>query len=539
MLPAMSDAPASPAPPPPAQGRHEILHDPVLVRLSVVVILGAVMSILDTTIVNVAIETLARDFHTSISTMQWVTTGYLLALAIVIPMSGWTVERFGARRMWMISLGLFTLGSALCGLAWSSESLIFFRVLQGFGGGMIMPVGQTILARAAGPQRMGRVMSILGVPTLIAPVLGPVLGGLIVDNASWRLIFYVNVPIGILALLLSWRFLPAGERQDAGRFDFLGVALLSPGLAALVYGLSEAGGGSGFGSTTVVVSMALGAVLTVAFVLHALRVDRPLLDMHLFRYRGFSVSNAAIFVFGAALYAGMILMPLYYQVVRGDSALVAGLLLAPQGIGAMLTMPLGGRLTDRIGAGTVVPIGMAVFLLGTLAYTQLGPTTSYWWLALSLVVRGFGMGWTMMPLMAAAYAKLTHTLVPRATTTLNILMRVGGSFGTALVAVVLQRQVDARLPRSSGILSSTSSAASSTSLPASAAHQLSDAFGYTFWVVVAITAVGLVATLALPKGRPEPLEAPLPAGAAEPADAAGGAPGVPGEPAPAPLPLGD
>jgi EmrB/QacA subfamily drug resistance transporter len=538
----MTDADAavpSAAPPaaPAVQGRHVILHDPVLVRLSVVVILGAIMSILDTTIVNVAIETLARTFHTSISTMQWVTTGYLLALAIVIPMSGWAVERFGARRMWMISLGLFTLGSALCGLAWSSGSLITFRVLQGFGGGMIMPVGQTILARAAGPQRIGRVMSLLGIPTLLAPVLGPVLGGLIVDNVSWRWIFYVNVPIGIVALVLSTRFLPAGGRQDAGRFDFLGVALLSPGLALLVYGLSEADGGSGFGSVTASGCMAAGALLTVAFVLHALRVDRPLLDMRLFRDRGFSVSNAAIFVFGAALYAGMILMPLYYQVVRGDSALVAGLLLAPQGIGAMLTMPLGGRLTDRIGAGTVVPIGMVVFLVGTLAYTQLGPGTSYWWLALSLVVRGFGMGWTMMPLMAAAYAKLTHTAVPRATTTLNILMRVGGSFGTALVAVVLQRQVDARLPGSPGVLSSVAPA--STPLPAAVARQISDAFGYTFWVVVAVTAVGLVATLLLPKGRPRPLGGDEPAGGAEPTGVAGGAPGVPGEPAPSGIAFGD
>ena len=370
----------------------------MLRRLSIVVILGAIMSMLDTTIVNVAIETLARDFHTSISTMQWVTTGYLLSLAIVIPMSGWTVERFGAKRMWLISLGLFTVGSALCGLAWSSESLILFRVLQGFGGGMLMPVGQTILARAAGPQRIGRVMSVLGVPTLIAPVFGPVLGGLIVDNTSWRWIFYVNVPIGIAAILLSLRFLVGGERQDAGRFDFVGVALLSPGLASLVYGLSEAGGGSGFGSTTVVVCMAVGAVLVLAFVVHALRIERPLLDIRLFRDRSFAMANVTIFIFGAALYAGDDPAAAVLPGGAGGERPGGRPPLAPQGVGAMLTMPLGGRLTDRIGAGTVVPIGMAVFLLGTVAYTQLGPATGYWWLALSLIVRGLGMGWAMMPL---------------------------------------------------------------------------------------------------------------------------------------------
>jgi len=482
---------------------NAVFSDPVLRRLSIVVILGAVMSILDTTIVNVALDTLAREFHTSISTIQWVTTGYLLALAIVIPMSGWTVERFGAKRVWITSLALFTLGSALCGLAWSSQSLILFRVLQGVGGGMIMPVGQTIMARAAGPQRMGRVMSILGVPTLLAPIIGPVLGGLIIDNASWRWIFYVNVPIGILAIALSAVFLSPGGRTDAGRFDFVGMALLSPGLALVVYGLSEAGGGSGFGSTTVIACMVIGAALVVAFVLHALRIDRPLLDMHLFRDRGFAVSNVAIFIFGGALYAGMILLPLFSQVVKGDSALIAGLSLAPQGIGAMITMPYGGKLTDRVGAGTVVPIGMAVFLLGTLMFTQLTPHTSYAWIGLSLFVRGMGMGWVMMPLMAAAYANLTRTMVPRATTTLNIMMRVGGSFGTALVAVVLQRQVSSRLPHIPSILGSVPTSVT-VKPPPVVAHQLAASFGYTFWVVVVMTAVGFVATLLLPKGRPAP-----------------------------------
>jgi len=495
------------SPPAPPASTENPLKDPVLRRLSMVVILGAVMSILDTTIVNVAIETLSRDFHTSLSTIQWVITGYLLALAIVIPMSGWMVERFGAKRMWMVSLALFTVGSALCGLSWSAGSLIFFRILQGLGGGMIVPVGQTILARAAGPQRMGRVMSILGVPTLVAPVLGPILGGLIVDNTTWRWIFFVNVPIGFIALALSARFLVHDPTHDAGRFDFVGVALLSPGLAALVYGLSEAGGGSGFGSTTVIVSLVIGVVLCAAFVAHALRVDRPLLEMRLFKDRSFSMANVATFVFGAILYGSMFLLPLYYQVVRGESALAAGLLMAPQGVGAALTMPWGGRMTDKIGASKVVPIGMVVVLLGTLAYTQVGADTGYGWLALALFVRGLGMGWVMMPVMAAAYANLTHSAVPRATTVINILMRVGGSLGTALVAVVLQRQISDRLPHLSGILSSVPSSATAK-LPEPVASKLADSFGYSFWVVIAITVVGLLAALALPKRRTAPVGAP-------------------------------
>ena len=475
------------------------LDDPFIRRLATVVIIGTFMSVLDTTIVNVAIETLSRDFHSPLSTIQWVTTGYLLALALVIPMSGWVVERFGSRRMFVVSLVLFTLGSALCGLAWSTPSLIAFRFLQGLGGGMLMPIGQTVLARAAGPQRMGRMMSVIGVPTLLAPVIGPVLGGLIVDNLSWRWIFFVNVPIGVLAIGLSLRWLPGGDRVPGSRFDVVGMALLSPGLAALLYGLSEAGV-RGIGDPVVLGCLGGGALLIATFVVHARRSKEPLLDVRLFAERGFAVANVAIFVVVAAIYGAMFLLPLYYQVLRGQTALTAGLLMAPQGIGAALMMPLGGRLTDRIGPGRVVPIGMSVVLLGTLLYTQAGPSTSYAWLAFSLFVRGLGAGWTLMPCTAAAYARLKHDAVPRATTTLNIVIRIGGSFGTALVALVLQRQINTRLPTASHLLSE-GAVGVPTHIPLHAATELGDAFGYTFWVIVGITFVGLCATFFLPRGR--------------------------------------
>ena len=474
------------------------LRDPVIRGLALLIVLGGFMSVLDTTIVNVAIETLSRDFHARLGTIQWVTTGYLLALAIVIPITGWVVDRFGSRRMWIVSLVLFTGGSALCGLAWSTSSLIAFRVLQGIGGGMIMPIGQSVLARAAGPQRMGRVMSVVGVPTMLAPVLGPVLGGLIVDNLSWRWIFFVNVPIGVVALLFSLRILRGDDRQEAGRFDFVGMALLSPGLAALVYGLSEASGGRGFGDPTVVACLGAGTLLVLAFVRHALRTERPLLDVRLFGQKVFAVANVAVFLVVGAVYAAMFLLPLYYQILRGQSALTAGLLMAPQGIGAALTLPLGGKLTDKLGPGKVAPIGMSVVLLGTILYTQVGPTTGYLWLALSLFVRGLGMGWTMMPSSTAAYRQLTHEVVPRATTMLNIVIRLGGSFGTALVAVVLQRQIDGRLPQVSGILSSGLSATAGR-VTGHVADQLGASFGYAFWVVVVMTVVGLFATFLLPR----------------------------------------
>jgi EmrB/QacA subfamily drug resistance transporter len=481
------------------------LRDPVLVRLACVVILGSVMSVLDTTIVNVAIATLGRDFKASISTIQWVATGYMLALAVAVPLTGWAIERFGAKRMWLISLALFTGGSMLCGAAWSTGSLIVFRVLQGLGGGMIMPIGQTIMARAAGPQRMARVMSVLGVPTMLAPVFGPVIGGLILDSLSWRWIFYVNVPVGVVAAFLSLRFLREehDERVLGSRLDVLGVVLLSPGLALLVYGLSRAASGSAFNDGPMIGCVAAGLLLVVLFVGHALRVKAPLLDMRLFRDRGFSLSSLNSFVVGTVLFGAMFILPVYYLVVRGESTLVAGLLLAPQGLGAALSMPLGGRLTDRLGPGRIVPVGLAVVILGTIPYTQLGASTGYAWLAGALFIRGLGFGWTLMPAMAAAYRNLSRAAVPRATTVLNIVLRVGGSFGTALVAVVLQRQINQRIPHGgAALLQGRILRGSSPRI----SEALAASFGYTFWVLLAITCVGMAGSFFLPRGPAHPFE---------------------------------
>jgi EmrB/QacA subfamily drug resistance transporter len=472
------------------------------------VVLGSIMSILDTTIVNVAIPTFARDFRAPLSTVQWVSTGYLLALAMTIPLTGWAVERFGAKRMWIVSLVLFLLGSALSGAAWSIQSLIVFRILQGIGGGMIMPIGQSIMATAAGPQRMGRVMSLLGVPMLLGPVLGPVIGGLIIDSVSWRWIFYVNIPIGIVAVALAVRILPGHEKTDRlYKLDVLGLALLSPGLGLVVYGLSKAGHGS---ASSVLVPAAVGLVLIGAFVLHALRTKlTPLIEVRLFRHRQFSAAAVTTFAFGAALFGGMFLLPIYYQVVRGQSALTAGLLMAPQGIGAALVMPLAGRYTDRFGAGRVVPVGLVVAAAGTVVYTQLGAHTSFAVLGLSLFVRGIGFGFVMMPAISAAYQTLTPPQVPRASTAINIVQRIGGSIGTAMVAVILEHQIRVQVHGLSGGLSAADSAPPSA--VAKVAQPLATAFGNTFWWVLALTLAALVPALLLsrsPAGR-DPASAPV------------------------------
>jgi EmrB/QacA subfamily drug resistance transporter len=477
-----------------AQGLdHEILV------LGGVVVVGSITAILDATIVNVAIPTLGRDFDASISTIQWVMTAYLLAFASVIPLTGWASQRFGAKQVWIGALVAFVAGSALAGSAWSIEALIGFRVLQGLGGGLLMPVGQTLLAQAAGPQRMGRVMSVIGVPMLLAPIFGPVIGGAIVDQVSWRWIFFVNLPVGLCAILLAWRLLPHSEGRGGNGLDLRGLALLSPGIAIFVYGLSEAGSTGGLGSRALPWIVG-GLALVSAFSIHALR-EGPgaLLDLSLLSQRGFAAAVATNLVLGIALFGALILLPLYFQLVRGESPLDTGLLMMPQGIGAALAMPIAGWLTDRLGARVVVPAGVVLALLGTIAYTQVGRATSYPFLAGALLLIGLGLGATIVPSMAVAYQAVPREAVAHATSTINVTQRIAGSVGTALLAIVLQRRIAANLPSFDG------GVAQLAGLPdperVRVAPELAHAFGATFWVAFGLVAIALVPALLLPRRR--------------------------------------
>jgi EmrB/QacA subfamily drug resistance transporter len=475
---------------------------PELVKLALTVMLGAVMVGLDATMVNVALNTLARDFHTSLATIQWVSTAYLLALAMVIPATGWAIERFGARPMWILSITLFTAGSMLCGLAWSAGSLVGFRVVQGIGGGMIVPLMQTILAQAAGPTRLGRVMAVIGVPAMLAPVFGPMLGGLIVSDASWRLIFYINLPICLVALLASRRVtMPNTKRATTARLDLLGLSLLSPALAATVYGLAQAGTHGSFGDNHVLIPVSVGAVLLLGFIVHALRTrTEPIIDLRLFRARSFSGSSAVVFFFSMAMLGTALLLPLYYQQVRGEDALHAGLLLAPQGLGMGVALILAGKLTDKLGPRPIILAGLTLTATSTLAYTQLGAYTSIALISAALVVSGLGLGAALVPAMTGAYHGLAKEAVPRATSSIRIFQQLGGSFGIAILAVVLQQQTS-----NQGASGQTSS--------------LAAAYAHTFGWALAFTAAALLPALLLPS-RPATEENTSPQQASRDATAA-------------------
>jgi EmrB/QacA subfamily drug resistance transporter len=465
---------------------------------AVVVVVGAIMTILDATIVNVALPTLGHDLHTSIATVQWMPTVYLLAFASVIPLSGWAAARFGAKRVWIASLATFMAGSLLAGLAPSIGALIAFRVIQGLGGGMIMPLGQAMLAQVAGPKRMGRVMSVIGVPMLLVPVFGPLIGGSLIQAASWRWIFFVNLPVGLAAIVLAARLLPASTPRPGQRLDARGAVLLSGGLALFLYGLAEVAGHAQATAPGALLPMVGGAVAVAMFVRHALRVPKPLLDLRLFGDRGFATGAAANFVVGTALFGALLLLPLYFEIVRGQSPLRTGLLLVPQGLGAALSISLAGYLTDKVGAPRVVPVGVALAMAGTAWYTQIGAHTSYVATVLALLLIGLGMGATVTPAMAAAFQGLPARAMGQATSAINVVQRVAGALGSALLAVVLQQSMTARFPGFHGSIGGAGALAASSP---HAATTLAGAFGVAFAVSFGITLVALVPALLLP-GRP-------------------------------------
>ena len=522
---------------PPGAPEYPDRLDSAVLKVAGVVVLGAIMSILDITVVNVALPTFQNAFGThdspvSYAHVAWTVTAYTLALATVIPLSGWAADRFGTKRLYMLAILLFTLGSALCSTASSISMLIVFRVLQGLGGGMLMPLGMTIMTRAAGPKRMGRLMAVLGVPMLLGPILGPILGGWLIQIASWHWIFLVNVPLGAAALVYAWFVLERDAPEPSEAFDFMGMALMSPGLALFLYGVSSIPGEGTFAAPKVWATMLGGAVLMALFVLHSFRPAHPLIDLRLFRNRNLTLTVITMFLFAGAFYGGLLLVPTYFQEVRGESTLNAGLLVAPQGIGAMLTMPIAGALADKLPIGRIVPVGISVILVGLLGLTQVGADTSYVFLIGSLFVMGLGMGGTMMPLFTAALKVLRHHEVARGSTLLNITQQVASSCGVALMSVLLTNHLNSSptIPGSTHVpqlpdgLTQAGAAIMHQTKPsvfdqlAGALHisaqvvaegldQAGAAFAHTYWVAWGLVALTLVPALLLPRRRsqePEP-----------------------------------
>lgn len=445
--------------------------------ITLVLVLGAVTTILDTTIVNIALDRLRTTFDAPLADTQWVVTGYLLAYVAGVPVSGWASERFGTRRVWMAAVAAFMIGSLLCGLSWSLGSLIGFRVVQGLGGGMVLPLTITILTRAAGKDRIGRAIATIGFIAQLGPILGPVIGGSILESIGWHWLFFVNVPICLVALVLAPRYLPAAEKDRSQRFDGLGFVLLTPGVVALAYGISEAAGPDGFGAASAWLPMLVGAVLVGAFAVHSLTARRPaMLDVRLFARRSFGLSSVMTFVAGFSLYALMFMLPLFYQQVRGDSVLATGFLLIPQGLGTMAFILVSKRLAARFDTRLVIAGGVVVTIIGVLPFALVGAEGGDVVLLAGQLLQGFGMGAVSLPVMTLAFAGLSHAETPRGSAAFSVVKQVGAPFGVTVIAVILQQQL------------------AHTSTP----EQALAAFHTTFWWVLGLSVIPLLLAFLVP-----------------------------------------
>ncbi|MEU4478410.1 DHA2 family efflux MFS transporter permease subunit [Micromonospora sp. NPDC023966] len=407
-------------------------------RLGWYLTLGGLLAVIDTTVTVIAVPRLVEEFDAGIATIGWVTSAYALALVAVMPAAAWVAGRFGARRAYLAALALFTAGSLLAGCAWAVGPLIAFRVVQGIGGGLLNPVGMAIALAAVPPDRRGRMMSLAGLPVLVGPLVGPVLGGALLDHASWRWIFWINLPVGVAALLLGRRMLPATDARPAARLDLPGLLLLCPGLALAVYGLSVTGERGGLRTAPVLVPLLVGGVLVAGFVARAGRVPHPLLRLSVLRVPGMAAGAATVGLFAAGYFGSFLILPAYVQLVRGDSATLAGTLGIPQAVATGLMLQVATRLVDRVSPRLVVGLGIATALAGTAARVAvLDADTSYPLLAVLGVVTGLGTGATLMPTMAAASRALARDDIPAGSTLLTTVSNSAMAVGTALLAATL------------------------------------------------------------------------------------------------------
>ncbi|MEV4890003.1 DHA2 family efflux MFS transporter permease subunit [Nonomuraea sp. NPDC055795] len=403
-----------------------------------VILLGGLLGILNSTMAAVATGTLATAFGTSLNTVGWASTGFLLAVTATIPFTTWAVDRFGGKRLWLAGLVVFMAGSLAAGLAWNVGSLIAFRALQGVGAGILDPLVLILLARAAGPRHAGRVMGLMGVVLSLGPVLGPIAGGAVVNALDWRWMFLLSVPAGLLAYLLARRVVPdeAPADQVRTRLDVLGLALLAPGFAALVLAVSQSAEQGG----QVALPLVAGAALIAGYAVHASRTRRTpaLIEPRLFASRGFVASVTIMGLGGLANFATLFALPLYYQQAHGHGVLAAGLLMAPVGLGGAIAMPLAGRLSDRFGARGLATAGAILAGLSALAFTQIGAGTAEVWPVLAALAIGLGMGCFSAPTMGSLYRSLPGPLVAQGSSVLYMLNQLGAALGVAMVTLVLQ-----------------------------------------------------------------------------------------------------
>ena len=400
-------------------------------------VIGVFPLMLDSTIVNVAINSLARVFSTDLAVMQWTVTGYVLATGVAVPLSGWLMQKYPGKHIFIISMCMFLIASMFSGLSWSVAALIFFRILQGFAAGILLPTFMTIIVRMAGSGNLGKLVSYVSIPVVFGPIIGPIIGGLIMEYLAWNWLFFVNLPLGVIGILLVLRRLPLFEAEGKSlKMDWLGIFLLAVVSGALIYGITKVVNSSGF--VIGVILLIIGAAALIAYVCYALKKkNSALIPLDMFRSRYFSASFVSLFLAGFALNGPMLLLPLFFQEVSGLSVIYSAIWLIPQGIGMLIIRPFVGKLTDRIGAKYVVLPSIILTIVGTLPFvffTASTPTILIWAV---LLVRGMGVGGYMIPIMSDSYVGLDRSRIPAASVATRIIQNVGAAFGAAILATVV------------------------------------------------------------------------------------------------------
>ncbi|WP_405112578.1 DHA2 family efflux MFS transporter permease subunit [Paenibacillus sp. FSL K6-1217] len=446
------------------------------------IIVGMIMVILDSTAVNVAVPNLVQYFNTDLKTVQWAITGYTLALAAVIPLAGYMTDRFGSKQVFLTTIAMFVLGSVLCSVAQTSGQLVLFRVIQGLGGGMVAPIGMAMVFRLAPVERRGSIMGMLGIPMLLAPALGPILSGWLVEYVSWHWIFLINLPIGIVGIILGLKYLPVTEKKGRAHLDILGIILAPLAFSMLAYGVNQ-GGGESWTSTGAIVGLSVGGVALVIFVIVELLQKHPLLELRVFRSSDFTRGIILSWVTQAALFGSMLFVPLYLQQIRNYTPLETGLILLPQALASGVGMPLGGRLFDRIGARPLVFVGLSIISTALFLLSGVTVDTSLPVIILSLVMMGLGMGLSMMPVNTHVLNSAPREWVNRVTPLTAAAQQVVVSFAVAGMTGYLTSQIAVHM-----------GAMTAGSNPLAAAVQ---GFGDVFFLSGCIAVAGVVLSLIL------------------------------------------
>ncbi|MDX6349047.1 MAG: hypothetical protein QOF84_3837 [Streptomyces sp.] len=456
------------------------LSDRSLIGVALVLALGAFVALLDTTIVGVALHSFTGYFNASLADAQWASTAYLLAMSSVIPATGWAAQRFGATVCWTASLSVFLVGSILCGTAWSLGSLIAFRAVQGLGASMLFPLMRIIVVEVAGRERMGQMMSTMAVPLLVAPVIGPVIGGALVQEFSWRWAFLLNVPITLTVIVLSALRIPNSKGQAPGHLDIVGLLTMGGGLSAVIYGFSKPAEGTSVADASVVLPMVAGVLLLATHGVRAARARTAgVVDFSLFRDRSFSASTTISLLNNFGLYGVVVLVPLFFQQAGGKGPMGAGVIMVAQGVGTAVAVLLVGRVIDtKSNPRALVLIGLLLVAVGITTFALADSAVTNPLLLAALFAQGIGLALAASPVMVTLYHSLPVTSVPAATTANAVSQQLGGAIGTTVVALLLQHYV-------------------------SSAEGVAAGFQSVFWWALAFVVITAVPALFLPAGRPQ------------------------------------